>query len=187
MIRANGNRSRELLWSVVALCGLWGPAWSQRIAAEDLHSEDSVKAAFVLRFAGYIEWPEDAVQGETFTIAVLGSGNVATQLQTLGSGRALLNRPVQIRRITSIQDVGDARIVYVGTDRRGDLRKVLAALAGRSVLVISSEDAALAAGSTINLLVADQRVRFEVSLAAARQARLRISSELLSLAVRVQK
>jgi YfiR/HmsC-like len=171
----------------MAICGVWCAAWAAPAAANDLHSEDSIKAAFVLRFASYVEWPEDAAQSATFTVAVIGASDVAVRLQTLTSGRLLMNRPVQVRRIASIQDVGDARIVYIGTDRRDDLRELLASLGERGVLVISSEDAALAAGSTINLLVSDQRVRFEISLAAARRARLRISSELLALAVRVQK
>ncbi len=74
-----------------------------------------------------------------------------------------MNKPIQVRRVASIKDIGDASILYVGTDRRGELHDLLTPLAGRGLLVVSSEDAALAAGSTINLLVADQRVRFEVS------------------------
>ena len=81
----------------------------------------------------------------------------------------------------------DAHVLYVGADRRGSLRELLAPLDGRSVLVVSDEEDALESGSTINLRMADRHVRFEVSLPAARQAQLKISSELLALAVRVQK
>lgn len=171
----------------MTLCGLWSAAWSAHAFAGDLHAEESVKAAFILRFAAYVEWPEDAIQGENFTIAVLGASNVAVQMQALARGRSVMNRPVLVRRIANLREIGDASILYVGTDRRGELRDLLAPLAGRDLLVVSSEDSALAAGSAINMLVADQRVRFEISLAAARRARLKISSELLSLAVRVQK
>jgi hypothetical protein len=155
--------------------------------AVDNHSEESVKAAFVLRFAGYVEWPLDQISSPAFTIAVLGASDVAVRLQELTAGRSVQGRPVQVRRIASIQDAASAQLLYIGTDRRGDLQDQLASLAGRNILVISSEDGALAAGSVINLLLVDNRMRFEVSLQAARLARLRISSELLSLAVWVQK
>lgn len=181
-----GNSGKRLLRRGMLLCALWGAAMGLPAPASDL-PEDSVKAAFVLRFAGYVEWPEEAVPEKSFTIAVLGASEVALRLQTLAAGRTIMNRPVQVRRIASIQDVGNAQIVYVGADRRADLRSLLATLRGRRILAISSEDEGLAAGSAINLLVADRRVRFEVSLEAARAARLRIGSELLSLAVRVQK
>lgn len=170
------------------LCSLWAAAWSGPLLAENLHAEDAVKAAFLLRFAGYVEWPEQATEEDRpFTIVVLGASNIAVRMQALAVGRTVQNRPVQVRRIASIAHVGDAQMLYIGGDRRDDLRDLLARLAGRSVLVVSDEEDALDAGSTINLRVADQHVRFEVSLPAARKARLRISSELLALAVRVKK
>jgi hypothetical protein len=172
---------------VTALCSLLSAAWSGHAPGGEFYAEESVKAAFVLRFAGYVQWPEEEIHGDHFIIAVLGASKVAAQIQALAEGRSAMNRPIQVRRVASTRDLGDASILYVGTDRRGELNDLLAPLAGRSLLVVSSEDAALTAGSTINLLVADQRVRFEVSLPTARQARLKISSELLSLAVRVQK
>ncbi|MEO6185501.1 MAG: YfiR family protein [Steroidobacteraceae bacterium] len=182
----SGRRSRQLLRKGILLCVLWS-ATGIAVTAADPNSEESVKAAFVLRFAGYVEWPAQAVPERTFTIAVLGANEVAVRLQTLAAGRAIMNRPVQVRRIADIQDGADAQIVYVGADRRPDLRTLLATLRDRRILAISSEEEGLEAGSTINLLVADRHVRFEVSLQAAREARLRLSSELLALAVRVQR
>jgi hypothetical protein len=41
-------------------------------------------------------------------------------------------------------------------------------------------------GGVINFLIVDRRVRFEVSMNAAQRAGLRISSQLLSVAVRVR-
>jgi hypothetical protein len=40
-------------------------------------------------------------------------------------------------------------------------------------------------GSVLNFVIVDKRVRFEISLTAAERAGLKISSELLSVAVRV--
>jgi hypothetical protein len=184
---ANGGGSMRLLRRGVLLCALWSAAIGMPSQAIDPQSEGSVKAAFVLRFAGYVEWPQESVPEKSFTIAVLGASEVALRLQMLTVGRTIMNRPVQVRRIARIQDAGAAQIVYIGADRGGDLRSLLAPLRDNCILAISSEDNGLAAGSTINLLLADQRVRFEVSLLAAREAGLRISSELLSLAVRVQR
>lgn len=184
---AHGGGKDKRLRRSMLLCGLLSAAISLPAMATDVQSEDSVKAAFVLRFAGYVEWPEECVPEKSFSIAVLGASEVATRLQALTADRTIMNRPVQVRRVASMQDVGTAQIVYVGADRRADLRSLLATLRNRCILSISSEDDGLAAGSGINLLLADRRVRFEVSLEAAREARLRISSELLSLAVRVQR
>lgn len=178
---------RRLLRNVMILSGLWAAICTVPAIAGDMHAEDAVKAAFVLRFAAYVEWPEDPEPDANFTVVVLGASEIGLRLQALAAGRSVMNRPIQVRRITSISDVGDAQILYVGADRRGNLHELLAPLAGRGVLVISDEERALDSGSIINLRMADQRVRFEVSLPSARRAGLRISSDLLALAVRVQK
>ncbi|MEO8314274.1 MAG: YfiR family protein [Pseudomonadota bacterium] len=178
---------RRFVWNAMALCSLWAAAWASPAFAGDMHAEDAVKAAFVLRFAGYVEWPEAAAAAGSFNIVVLGDSELALHLQTLAAGRSVMNRPIQVRRIASIKDAGDAQVLYIGSDRRNPIRDLLPSIAGRSVLVVSDEDNALDSGSTINLRTADQRVRFEVSLPSARQAHLRISSDLLALAVRVRK
>ena len=178
------TRGSWALQAMVLLCLLAGPAAAQ---PEQMLSAESVKAAFVLRFAGYISWPEQSLPNDRFVIAVAGAPDVAQNLQALLGDRALLKRPVQVRRVASIRDAANAQILYVGRDHRGARRTLLAPLAGRNTLVITEEAAGLAAGSAINLFIADQHVRFEISVPAARQAGLTISSDLLALAVRMRR
>jgi hypothetical protein len=173
-------------WLQVML--LYALAASANVAqpAQPLPGE-SVKAAFVFRFAGYVTWPEQALPHDRFVIAVAGAPEVEQNLRALLDSRSLLKRPVQVRRVASIRDAVGAQILYVGRDLRGDRRTLLAPLAGHHTLVITEEEAGLAAGSAINLFIADQRVRFEISVPAAREAGLAISSDLLALAARVRQ
>jgi hypothetical protein len=116
---------------------------------------------------------------------VLGADDVVQDLQTLAADYKVHGRPVEVRRVNSLHSATMAQIVYVGTNRRGDPRYELAPLAGKGVLIITDAQGALDAGSVINLLVVDQRIRFEVSLKGARSQGLKISSDLLALAARV--
>jgi hypothetical protein len=167
------------LWGLVALTsGIPG-------RAADVYPEESVKAAFLLRFAGYVEWPQRPQPGSNFVIAVLGADDIAAHLQHLAAGRQMLGRPVEVRRISSSAEARDAHIVYLGIQRGYSLRAVMRPLAERSVLVVTDDEHGLAGGSAINFRMAGNRVRFEVSLGAARRAQLRISSDLLSVAARV--
>jgi YfiR/HmsC-like len=59
-------------------------------------------------------------------------------------------------------------------------------VAGRPVLVVTNADGGLDAGSSVNFLLIDQRVRFEISLDAAQGSGLRVASELLAVAIRVR-
>jgi hypothetical protein len=152
------------------------------VLAANVYPEASVKAAFVLRFADYVEWPRPPERN--FVIAVLGRGDMAASLQALAT-RSAHGRPVQVRRIRRAEEARDAQILYVGSDRSGSLAPLLKAVPGRGVLVVTEEEAGLDSGSTINFLVADGRVRFEISASAASRAGLKVSSELLGVAARV--
>jgi len=51
---------------------------------------------------------------------------------------------------------------------------------------VTDEDHGLDEGSTVNFMLVDHRLRFEISLTAATRSGLKISSELLSVAARVE-
>ncbi len=156
------------------------------VKAAEAFSADAVKAAFLYRFAGYVEWPQSAAPDREITIAVMGSDKVAAELRKLLPERPAPNQPTQIRTIGNIRQLGGARILYIGTDFRGDLGSVIASIGAQPVLVVTDHDGGLDEGGAVNFLLVDRRLRFEVSLAAAERAGLKISSELLSVAVRVQ-
>lgn len=164
---------------LAALC-LFGA--SSAYCADGTYPEPSVKAAFLLRIAEYVQWP--APPAGDFVIAVLDRGDMADRVQALVA-RPLLGRPVRVRRVRTIEEAVGAQMLYVGNDRRRDLRTLLRSLPARGLLVVSDQEDGLAAGSAINFLLADGRVRFEVSLDAARRAGLNINADLLSVATRV--
>jgi hypothetical protein len=155
-------------------------------AHADSYPEDSVKAAFLYRFAGYVEWPRAALATPTFTIAVLGGQSVAAQLERLLPSHKIKNRPSQVRQIDAPAELKDAQVLYIGADYNGDLRSLIEPLASKPVLIVTDSDRGLSEGGTVNFLSIDRRVRFEVSLTAATRSGLKIGSELLSVAARVE-
>lgn len=167
-----------VLWAISAVV-------SPSRAAEQ-YSEDAVKAAFLYRFAGYVDWPDEALASPNFTIAVLGAEGVASELQQLLPNHPLKNRPTQVRKIASVKELGDAQVLFVGPAQADNARAAIAALAMRPVLVVTDEERGLENGSTVNFLVVDRRIRFEISLIAAERSGLKISSDMLSVAARVQ-
>ena len=166
------------LFASVLACGL--------ASAADPHGEEEVEAAFLYRFAGYVEWPQEALSSPEFTIAVLGDDDVVQELQRILPQRQLKNRPARVRRIKRIEELGDSQILFVGPQFNDELKSVIARVATRPVLVVTSSDHGLEEGSCVNFLFSDRHVRFEVSTTAAEHVGLKVSAELLSVAVRVQ-
>jgi hypothetical protein len=96
------------------------------------------------------------------------------------------DRPARVQSISSVDELGDARVLYVGPAFVGSLGAVMQKLRGRPVLVVSDRDGALEEGSIINFLLIEHRVRFEISLGAATAAGLKVGPGLLAVAVNVR-
>jgi hypothetical protein len=170
--------------SLLVLAGVF--AASQALAA--LFSADAVKAAFLYRFASYIEWPEDAPAAGPFVIATYGAENVAKQLDELLPKMTVRGRPVLVRRITRASELDGVHILYVGPkEPLSRSRSVREAAILLPILIVTDDERGLDAGGVINFMEAARNVRFEVSLAAADRARLKIASALLSVAARVER
>jgi YfiR/HmsC-like len=169
-----------LLGIVSAVNGAAPPA-----VADASYSEDAVKAAYLYRFAGYIDWPADALAETPFTIAVFGAPGVASELQRLLPAHPINKGIAQVRQIKRVQDVGSAQILFVGSGHAEVLRTLNSSAAHPSILVVTDEEGGLNSGSVLNFLTIDRRVRFEISVTAAERSKLKISSDLLSVAVRI--
>ncbi|HKS54862.1 MAG TPA: YfiR family protein [Steroidobacteraceae bacterium] len=155
-------------------------------AAESGYSPAAVKAAFLHRFASYVEWPVEAAPADTFIIAVSGADDVAEQLEGLLPGLKIQNRSARVRRVAAPDELEGAQILYIGSSvkRVGPL---LAAAERHPILTVTDSAEGLATGSVINFVQVGRNIRFEVSLPAAERSRLRIDSGLLSVAARVEE
>jgi hypothetical protein len=166
----------QLLWATWCL-------GSARAAAA--YSEDAVKAAYLYRFAGYVDWPGAADSSIPFVIAVVDAPAVVRELKRLVPGHPINNRIVVVVEASRIKDTGRPAILFIGGGHAHLLRPALSELEAESTLVVTDEDGGLDEGGTLNFLAIGHQVRFEASLTAADRAHLKISAELLAVAVRV--
>jgi hypothetical protein len=157
------------------------PAWAQGV------SETSLKAAFVYKFASYVEWPAESFPSpdSPFVIGVLGADDIAAELEGLVHGRSVGNRPAIVRRMKDGEPLTGLHMLFIGRRDAGKVPALSRAARALSVLVVSDAERGLEAGSVINLVVADERVGFEVSIEAAERSGLRLSSRMLGVARRV--
>ena len=155
-------------------------------AQQQVYSAERVKAAFLYHFSTYVNWPPAAEAGDTFTIAVLGADRVAAELEQFLPGHTIQGRPMQVHRLRSLDDLAGAEVLYIGADENEELRKYLTAVDSRPLLVVTDTPDGLRDGAMINFRIVDDRVRFEISLRAAQDAGLEMSSRLLSAAMSVE-
>jgi hypothetical protein len=162
-------------------------AWVPLRAHAQAFAADAVKAAFLHRFASYVEWPPEAIGNGAFVIGVVGAEGVARNLDQLLPGVTVQGRRAEVRRVTRPAELDGVHIVYFGPDMLGRARDLRDAALQRPVLLVTDGDVGFRNGGVVNFVESESKVRFEVSLAAANRARLKIDSALLSVAARVQE
>jgi hypothetical protein len=146
---------------------------------------EAVMAAFVHRFTQFVEWPRAALAGDELVICVAGSDDFLETLQGVVDGNALGGRRIVAREARSPQDVRSCHVLYVSFLAPRPERFVDASR-GLPVLTVGDSTGFLDAGGIIHLRIIDRRIRFAIDAAAATRAGLRLSSQLLDLAVEVR-
>jgi hypothetical protein len=144
-------------------------------------AERRVKAAFLYRFVDYVEWPETAFASDAapVVIGVLGDDRLADELVRIVAGHTAGTRPFTIRKLggDAPATVGVHVLFVAGAGAR---HPPVAATA--PVLVAGEADGALERGYTIDFVLVDEHVRFDVSLGDADRRGLKLSSRLLAVA-----
>jgi hypothetical protein len=149
--------------------------------------ERQIKAAYLYKFAGFVEWPEGSFvrPDSPVVIGVMGADALAEQLERTVAGHTTNGRPLQVRKLRKGEATGSVHILFLGVMDKVALADVMNASRNQPLLTVSDSEEAHAHGSIINFVVANDRLRFEVALKPAATARLRISARMLSAAYRV--
>lgn len=149
--------------------------------------EQQVKAAYLLNFTRYVEWPRG-----TFTSAdapvdlcVVGDERFAEVVRQTIAGRRSQGRPVRLVRPDAPAQARDCHVAFVAGPAHS-LQSWMTALARAPVLTVGEGTGFLRRGGMIAFVIVEETVRFEIDDAAARRARLQISSRVLALATRRQ-
>ena len=155
-------------------------------ADETVSAEYRLKAAFLSKFPEFVEWPPSALGGrDRFVLCVADGREVARPLRSLVSGTDRRGLPYDVKEIATDQEVGACHLLFIrdGADGRSAL---MARAATLPVLTIGDAPTFLDEGGIIQLRTVERRIRFEVDLGAAERSGLRLSSQLLRLAVYVR-
>lgn len=164
--------------------------------AQDIEAtpEYLIKAGFIYNFANLVQWPSASFSqgGSPIVIAILGEDHFASTLDRVLQGKKIDGHPFVIRRLKSVSELKsianpkDCQILYVSSSATSHLGEAIQAVRGLPILTIGEMPGFATSGGIINLVVEDNRVRFEVNVKAAKDADLNISSRLLALARIVQ-
>ena len=151
-------------------------------------SEHQVKAAQMLNFFKYSHWPASAFAktNSPYVVGVVGRDPFGKDLDRMFELKVVTGRPFVIKRTTDEQELRNCHLVFVSSSERRRLKDLLEKLKGAAVLTVGESPEFLDQSGVINFLLMDSSVRFEINLAAAQAAKVKLDANLLRLAVTVR-
>jgi hypothetical protein len=166
-----------VLFALIAGFGFNGFAQSQP-------TEYQIKAAFLFNFAKFVDWPPEAfpATNSPIVIGVMGKNVFGNDLEKTIRDKTVNNRRFEFVAVSSATEAIRCHILFISPSEKDNLKKIVDSLHNASVLTVSETDQFIDAGGMINFLIQDDKIRFQISDAAAKKAGLQISSKLLSLA-----
>jgi hypothetical protein len=173
-------KSRAMLLLAIPLVAL------ASYAAEPLPPlEYQVKAAFLLNFTKFIDWPPQQSPSDLPAgICILGDDPFGPVLDQMVEGESFQGRKLAVERVRRPLPPS-CLVVFAGKSEK-DVGGLMSGIAP-GVLTVGEGTGFLRAGGIVAFVVENHKVRFDVNQGAAARAGLKISSKLLSVARLVEK
>jgi len=143
--------------------------------------EYDVKAAFLLSFAKFVEWPPE-VPSDSLVICIVGDDPFGTAMDRLTQDKGASRRALEVRRLKEPSDAVSCHIAYVRSAEREKAVKLVTHLRAAPVLTIGDSFDFPEKGGVIGLPVENGKVNVVINTTAADEAHLKISAKLLSVA-----
>lgn len=149
-------------------------------AATDIR-EEQLKAAYLFNFAKYTQWDEKefSSKDEAILICVFKNAEIVQQLQRV-EHKTIAGHPVSVREVLEPQSTQGCALVYIDTSTPSSALLVNTLLEQGILVITERKD-----GGVIEFVRVGDRLGFVVDLTRARKAGLKLSSDLLKLAVSV--
>ncbi len=154
-------------------------------AAQDVDSK--IKAVFIYNFTKHINWPSAS---GTFVIGVLGDLPLASELETMMSKlKGNSNTSFVIKKIASggnMNSLKDCQILYVSSKENKTLQSIASATNNLPILLVSEGTGMTSKGSVLSFFKDDSnKIKFELNKKELDEHQLKVSNDLLKLAVLV--
>jgi hypothetical protein len=147
-------------------------------------TEDQVKAAYLFNFAKFIEWPADAFPAANapMNFCTLGHSPVVDEIDASVRGKNIGDHTIVVKHLHAVEEMKDCHLVFLAAGASKQEQKLIQAAKGAPLLLVSEIPGFSHAGGTINFVMEDGRLLFEVNVKAAESAHLKISAKLLTMA-----
>lgn len=149
-----------------------------------------LKAGYIEKFTHFIEWSEltgITNAADVFSIAVIGENKYDNALEKIFNKVKVKNRRVDIRYISSINEINNCMVLIISESKSEKLMEILSYTSRKPILTIGETAGWGKRGVMINMLIYKNYIRYEINLSALNKSGLKVNGLLLSSAIIIKE
>ncbi|MGI2170962.1 YfiR family protein [Shewanella sp. MF05960] len=172
--------SRKLLYS------LWIMGFALLPGTAIAQDAFELKAALTYNFAKFTQWPESRLN-EMSAWKICYFGNQYHDSFTGLANKTLANQSVTVIQLSDISKVEQCDVVFIDAKSRELTHRLLLAVENKAILTVSDISGFEMQGGMIEIVEQDKRLYFKVNMQILEQSGLKVSSQVLKLALEVKR
>lgn len=146
---------------------------------------EKLKAAYLFNFASMTNYPPSLQEGD-FVIAVLGNNPIIAELEAIAKTKKIGSQSITVKKINSVGEIGQAQMVFVPDDSKSKMPDIISKTSSGATVVVAETDGACAKGAIFNLVLVEQKLRFEVNEEKANLKGVKLAANLVKLGIPIK-
>jgi hypothetical protein len=140
------------------------------------------QSLFIYNIAKMAKWSPEHESGD-FKIAVLGNKDIAATIIKALEGKKIGNQEIKVTAYTSLDEAGYNQILFVPANTKISMDKLNKATENKNTMLVTERDGWGKKGSTINFVMIDGKMKFEVNTEAAQKANIKLSNNISAMGI----
>ncbi len=141
---------------------------------------EQVKTLLVFNFIKFMEWEDKST---TLNIAFIGKDETLYKaFQEMVEQRTIGGKKLTLQKVTNVSEAAKFHVVYLAESNSSELQQIPSTL---NTVVITEKEGSAKHGSFINLITIEGKLRFEINKSKFEASKVKISNQLISLAILV--
>ena len=156
-------------------------------AHSDTNKEYQLKAAYLLNFARFIYWPEEAfkITDDKFNICVFGGNPFEDYLDKL-SNKKIQKKNINLIYANKLDEITSCHIVYFSETEKDKFENKIKKLPPSIMLTVSGIEGFSEGGGMIEFVKVNNRIKFEINVGQSSSSGIKYRSQLLEVAERLR-
>ena len=149
---------------------------------DDANTRAIIKTSYLYNFGTQCDWPAGS-KDKHFQIAILGNDPIYTELATKYAGKPVGGQSLEVILCNSTGDIDQPHILYVADEALGDLAGIVKLVKDEPVMLVCESPGALAQGATVNFVVENAKIKFELNTEQAAAKGITLGSNIVHWAI----